>query len=102
MQGHHVVHVAQGLAALAEFEAGQHDLALIDLDLPGVDGLALARMLRARETQSGKVRMPLIGISARSVGNEEALCLGAGMDAFLRKPLTGEVLALALAAWTSD
>jgi signal transduction histidine kinase/CheY-like chemotaxis protein/streptogramin lyase len=102
MQGHHVVHVAQGLAALAEFEAGQHDLALIDLDLPGVDGLALARMLRARETQSGKVRMPLIGISARSAGNEEALCLGAGMDAFLRKPLTGEVLARALAAWTSD
>ena len=41
--------------------------------LPGVDGLALARMLRARETQSGKVRMPLIGISARSAGNEEAL-----------------------------
>ncbi len=102
MQGHRVVHVAQGLAALGEFEAGQHDLALIDLDLPGVDGLALARMLRAREAQSGKVRMPLIGISARSAGNEEALCLAAGMDAFLRKPLTGEVLARALGAATPD
>jgi signal transduction histidine kinase/CheY-like chemotaxis protein/streptogramin lyase len=97
MQGHRVTHVAQGLAALAEFEAGQHDLALIDLDLPGVDGLALARMLRARETQSGKVRMPLIGISARSAGNEEALCLAAGMDAFLRKPLTGAALSRSVA-----
>jgi signal transduction histidine kinase/CheY-like chemotaxis protein/streptogramin lyase len=102
MQGHRVVHVAQGLAALTEFEAGQHDLALIDLDLPGVDGLALARMLRTREAQSGKVRMPLIGISARSAGNEEALCLAAGMDAFLRKPLTGAVLARALGAATPD
>jgi signal transduction histidine kinase/CheY-like chemotaxis protein/streptogramin lyase len=97
MQGHRVVHVAQGLAALAEFEAARYDLALIDLDLPGVDGLALARMLRAREAQSGKVRMPLIGISARSVGNEEALCLAAGMNAFLRKPLTGEALGRAVA-----
>jgi signal transduction histidine kinase/streptogramin lyase/ActR/RegA family two-component response regulator len=97
MQGHRVVRVAQGLAALAEFEAAQHDLALIDLDLPGVDGLALARMLRAREGQSGKVRMPLIGISARSAGNEEALCLAAGMDAFLRKPLTGDALGRAIA-----
>ncbi len=97
MQGHRVVHVAQGLAALTEFEAGQHDLALIDLDLPGVDGLALTRMLRAREAQSGKVRMPLIGVSARSAGIEEALCLAAGMDAFLRKPLTGDALGRAVA-----
>ena len=35
--------------------------------------------------------MPLIGISARSAGNEEALCLAAGMDAFVRKPVTGAV-----------
>ena len=41
--------------------------------------------------------MPLIGISARSVGDEEALCLAAGMDAFLRKPVTGETLSRALA-----
>jgi CheY-like chemotaxis protein len=44
------------------------------------------------------VRTALVGISARSAGNEEALCLAAGMDAFLRKPLTGEVLAAQLAA----
>jgi CheY-like chemotaxis protein len=96
LQGHRVVRAAQGLAALGEFDRAPFDLALIDLDLPGVDGLALARLLRAREAQSGKVRMPLIGISARSVGNEEALCLAAGMNAFLRKPLTGEILARAV------
>jgi signal transduction histidine kinase/ligand-binding sensor domain-containing protein/ActR/RegA family two-component response regulator len=92
-QGHRVRHAAHGLAALSELETANYDAALIDLDLPGIDGLALARMLRAREAKSGKARMPLIAVSARSVGDEEALCLAAGMDAFLRKPVTGAMLA---------
>jgi signal transduction histidine kinase/AmiR/NasT family two-component response regulator len=92
--GHDVTHVANGLAALSETATSRFDVALIDLDLPGVDGLALARMLRARDTG---VRLPLIGISARSVGDEERLCLDAGMDAFLRKPITGAMLDESLA-----
>ncbi|MEP6482822.1 MAG: ATP-binding protein [Rudaea sp.] len=90
--GHDVAHVANGLAALAEIETARFDVALIDLDLPGVDGLALTRLLRAREASRGSAKMTLIGISARSVGDEEALCLGAGMDAFVRKPISGEML----------
>ena len=92
-QGHCVAHVVHGLAALAELETTAYDVALLDLDLPGLDGFALARMLRTREAKNGKARMPLIGISARSVGDEEALCRAAGMDAFLRKPVTGQMLA---------
>jgi CheY-like chemotaxis protein/anti-sigma regulatory factor (Ser/Thr protein kinase) len=97
LHGHTVKHAAQGLAALSEFDAARYDAALIDLDLPGVDGLSLARMLRSREAQAGATSMPLIGVSARSAGNEESLCLAAGMDAFLRKPVTGDLLARALA-----
>jgi CheY-like chemotaxis protein len=40
--------------------------------------------------------MLLIAVSARSVGDEEVLCLAAGMDAFLRKPVTGQQLADAI------
>lgn len=98
LYGHSVKHAAQGLAALTEFDAARYDAALIDLDLPGVDGLSLARMLRAREAQAGAAHMPLIGVSARSAGNEESLCLAAGMDAFLRKPVDGESLAREIAA----
>ena len=91
-QGHAVEHVANGLAALAAVQAARYDIALIDLDLPGVDGLALARMLRAREAAGAAPRQLLIGISARSRGDEEALCRAAGMDGFVRKPASGEVL----------
>ena len=94
---HRVVHVAHGLAALAELQTSTFDAALIDLDLPGIDGLTLARLLRARESPDAQ-RLTLIGISARSVGDEEALCLAAGMDSFLRKPVTAEMLADAVRA----
>jgi len=92
-QGHAVDHAGNGLAALAAVATARYSAALIDLDLPGVDGLTLARMLRASEVHGALPRLPLIGISARSVGDEEALCRGAGMDAFLRKPAGGEALA---------
>ena len=96
--GCRVRHVIHGLAALSEAAVERFDIALIDLDLPGLDGLALARTLRTREAAERRARMPLIGISARSVGDEEALCLGAGMDAFLRKPIIGAKLVECLSA----
>ena len=96
-QGHSVCRVPHALAALAELEVARFDVVLIDLDLPSIDGLALARMLRAREARSPATRaMRLIGVSARAAGNEDALCRAAGMDGFVRKPVTGAMLAACL------
>jgi len=92
-QGHAVERAANGLAALAAVETARYDVAVIDLDLPGVDGLSLARLLRARQSQGLPAPPALVGISARSVGDEEALCRAAGMDAFLRKPVSGDMFA---------
>jgi signal transduction histidine kinase/CheY-like chemotaxis protein len=96
-QGHRVVHAPQGLAALAELEAGGFDLALLDLDLPGIDGFALARLVRARGHA-----LPLLALTARSDAEAEPAARAAGMDGFLRKPVTGEMLAGALAAAAGD
>ena len=93
--GHHARHVENALAALSELACASHDVVLIDLDLPGIDGLALARMIRTRE--GADVHMRLVGISARSRGDEEALCLAAGMDAFLRKPVTAAIIEASIA-----
>ncbi|MBX3690899.1 hybrid sensor histidine kinase/response regulator [Dokdonella sp.] len=97
--GHRASHVGNGLAALAELSRVEVDLALIDLDLPGIDGLQLARLLREREGDSGK-RLPLLALSASAHGDEEDLVRAAGMDGFLRKPIAAHTLAAALSSWT--
>ena len=91
--GHRVVHAPHGLAALAELEVARFDLALLDLDLPGIDGVALARVIRRRG-----LSMPLLALTARADGEAEPAARAAGMDGFLRKPVTGDILAEAIAA----
>ncbi|MFI4969858.1 MAG: ATP-binding protein, partial [Lysobacterales bacterium] len=90
--GHRAIRVPNGLAALAELKSARFDLALLDLDLPGIDGLDLARLLRA-----GGANLPLIAVTARSVGDEDAQIRAAGMNALLRKPVTSALLANAIA-----
>ena len=92
-QGHRVVHAAHGLSALAELSGTRFDIALLDLDLPGIDGLALAQQLRVQG-----FTQPLIAVTARADAEAEPLSREAGFDGFLRKPLTGEMLAEAIEA----
>jgi len=94
-QGHLVRYVGNGLAAMTELAQNDSDVMLLDLDLPGVDGFQIARLIRQRE--SGGAHLPIIAITARAGGDEEERARAAGMDGFLRKPLTGEQLAEALA-----
>lgn len=88
--GHEVRYVGNGLAALAELAQAACDVILLDLDLPGIDGFQIARLIRQRE-EPGQ-RVPIVAITARSGGDEEARAREAGMDGFLRKPLSGEQL----------
>ena len=90
-QGHAVVHAAHGLAALSELDNATFDAALLDLDLPGVNGLDLARLIRARS-----IALPLLAVTARADASAEPDARAAGMDGFLRKPVTGDMLGDAL------
>jgi len=87
-QGHTVVHSAHGLAALSRTAHTHFDLALLDLDLPGVNGLELAGLLRKQG-----LTMPLIAMTARSDTEAETDALNAGFSGFIRKPLTKGMLA---------
>jgi len=91
--GHDVVHVPHGLAALSEAATTAFDMALLDLDLPGITGLALASQLRA-----GGFTAPLLAVTARADAEAEPLAREAGFDGFLRKPVTGALLAAAIDA----
>ena len=86
-----VVHAGHGLAALAEAAVQTFDMFLLDLDLPGMDGVALARTLRAQGYTA-----PLLAVTARSDAEAEAQALAAGFNGFLRKPVSGAMLAQAL------
>jgi signal transduction histidine kinase/CheY-like chemotaxis protein len=88
--GHRVVHVPHGLAALAELEVAAFDVAVLDLDLPGIDGLRLAALIRARSP------LPLLALTARADPGAEPAARAAGMAAFLRKPVSGAALAAAI------
>ena len=94
VQGHTVEHVPNALHAMEALERSRFDAALVDLDLPGLDGFQWAALVRSRENGH---RLPMIAITARSGGDEESRAHAAGMDGFLRKPLHGEQLAQALA-----
>lgn len=91
--GHGVTHAAHGLAALIEVARSRFDVALLDLDLPGMDGLALARQLRAQGFTA-----PLLAVTARSDADAESQSHAAGFDGFLRKPVTGATLTAAVEA----
>ena len=92
-QGHRVARAAHGLAALADVSVARFDLALLDLDLPGMDGMALARQLRLQG-----FAQPLLAVTARTDADAETQARAAGFDGFLRKPVTGEMLAAAIEA----
>ncbi|MCC4602513.1 response regulator [Xanthomonas campestris pv. badrii] len=92
-RGHRVVHAAHGLAALSEAVDGGFDVALLDLDLPGLDGFALASQLR--RLGHG---FPLLAVTARADRDAETQAQNAGFDGFLRKPVTADMLVEAIAA----
>jgi CheY-like chemotaxis protein len=73
--------------------AGRYDVLLLDLDLPLVDGFQVARMIRRIDALA---TLPIVAVTARSAGDEAAAVRAAGMDALLRKPMSGDDLAAML------
>ena len=82
--GHQAICATSGNDALSIARAEQPDLILLDVQLPGVDGLTVARALKAEPATK---EIPIVGISAHAMPEDEARALQAGCIAYLRKPL---------------
>lgn len=93
--GHRADFVGSGEDAVQALARG-YDVVLMDVTLPGIDGLETARRIRALGSPTG--RTPIVGISGRSESGDEAASRAAGMDAYLRKPISPSALAEAIAA----
>ncbi|KAA0580679.1 DUF3369 domain-containing protein [Azospirillum sp. Sh1] len=84
----HVMETAEdGVQALAMWRAGGHGLLLTDCQMPEMDGMELARSIRAAESATG-TRLPIVAITANATENEAQLCLASGMDDTLAKPVS--------------
>ena len=99
--GHWPTIATSGEDALEAFLAARaagtpFDLVLMDVRMPGIDGLEAARRIRAAEAASGDKRVPIVALTANAFPEDCEACLAAGMDAFLVKPLDRERLAAAL------
>ncbi len=95
--GHRPVRVASGEAALARLVADSaFDVVLLDLQLPGMDGLEFVRRLR-QLPQPWAAALPVVAVTAAVLPEDRRRCLAAGMAGFVEKPVERAALAAALA-----
>jgi len=91
--GHVVEAVGDGEAAVRSWRAAAPDIVLMDVQMPGLDGLAATRAIRCEEAAFGDGRrVPIVALTAHAFADDERRCLAAGMDAFLSKPIKSEQL----------
>lgn len=83
-EGHAVITAMNGNEALAIARAQFPDLILMDIQLPGVDGLTVTQRLKA---EPGTKEIPVIGISAHALRDDVQRAIEAGCVAYLPKPL---------------
>jgi CheY-like chemotaxis protein len=88
--GHRADFVGTGTAAVEAAARGRYDVVLMDVTLPGLDGLEATRRIRALERPAGGI--VLIGISGRASAADEAAGRAAGMDGYLVKPISPAAL----------
>ena len=85
-EGYHVEAAINGRAALAALEQGSFDLALMDLQMPEMDGFEATAIIRERERTTG-AHLPIIALTANAMVGDEERCLQAGMDGYVSKPI---------------
>ncbi len=84
--GHTVEVVGDGRGAIAAWENGNFDVVLMDVQMPKMDGLTATRVIRHREQRSGQ-HTPVIAMTAHAMKGDRELCLNAGMDGYVSKPI---------------
>ncbi len=95
--GHLVTVARDGGEALHLLEQQQFDLALMDVQMPGMDGLEATAILREREKKTG-AHLVVIAVTAYAMKGDEERCLEAGMDGYVAKPIVPAQLHKAIEA----
>jgi PAS domain S-box-containing protein len=95
-RGHIVSLVASGVEVLKSLVDGQFDVILMDIMMPEMDGLEATRIIRKSKEYE---YLPIIALTANAGVEDKKLCLSAGMNDFLTKPLNFDDLQSTLSKW---
>jgi CheY-like chemotaxis protein len=88
--GYDVDLASDAVEARARIAAAQPDVILMDVQLPGEDGLSLARELKAKPDTSS---IPIVAVSAHAMAGDQAEALAAGCAGYITKPIDTRALA---------
>jgi CheY-like chemotaxis protein/nitrogen-specific signal transduction histidine kinase len=89
--GHHVTHVVTGRKALDALAVNEFDLILMDVQMPDMDGMEAAGLIRRAEVVSGR-HIAIVAFTAHAMAEDRKRFLVAGADGYLTKPFTPEQL----------
>ena len=88
-----------GREAIAALAAEDFDVTLMDVQMPVMDGLTATREIRQQEQTSGRPRQLIIALTANALAGDREICLQAGMDDYIAKPVTIGSLSRTMARW---
>jgi len=86
-RGHTMTAVRDGAAVVELAANGEYDVALMDFQMPTMDGLAATRVIRENEERTGRPRLPVIAMTASVLQEHRSASVDAGMDGFASKPV---------------
>jgi CheY-like chemotaxis protein len=90
-RGDTVLVAGTGREALAALEKEPFDIVLMDVQMPEMDGLEAASLIRERERGAG-VHQPIIALTAHAMKGDQERCMAAGMDGYVSKPIHAQQL----------
>ena len=99
VQGFAVDIATNGHEALSAARAFVYDLVLMDVSMPGMDGISATREIRKLPDQNGRV--PILAMTAHAMPGDRERCLAAGMDDYIAKPITHEKLLQVIGRWVA-
>ncbi|MCY2989713.1 MAG: ATP-binding protein [Planctomycetota bacterium] len=88
--GHQVVVAKNGREAFEAYQRERFDLILMDVQMPEMDGFEATAAIRGQEPEG--THIPIIAMTAHALKGDRELCLVAGMDAYISKPISAAVL----------
>jgi signal transduction histidine kinase len=97
--GCQVVQARDGAEAVRLSATEAHDIVLMDVQMPELDGIAATRLIRARELSMGLPRKPILALTANALADDKANCLAAGMDDYLTKPFMRRQIVALMGKW---